>query len=65
MPRKRDQLDILTEAEEIDVAAGYREGQTVRELAENFFVSQYSVRKALALQGVELRPRGRKGGGES
>ena len=48
------------EGREAELAAAYEEGGTVRELAERFGANQRTIRRALAEQGVAMRPPGRK-----
>lgn len=47
---------------EDDVAAAYRAGATIRELAERFGANARTVRKVLVDREVPMRPPGRRGG---
>lgn len=48
------------EGREAEVAAGYENGATVRELAETYGANGRTIRKVLAAEGVTMRPRGRR-----
>jgi len=42
------------------IIAGYKQGQSLRYLAEIYITSAGSIRTLLIEEGVELRPRGRQ-----
>lgn len=55
---KRPRGSNLTDDDVSRIAKLYEEGQSTREIAENFLISTRTIRKRLEERGVELRPLG-------